>query len=246
MPLLYKLTLSYDGTAYFGWQKTKTGPSIQESLQKAIKRVSQEEVLPEGASRTDRGVHAMGQVASLSLQKEWDPRSLQRALNGVLPQNIRIRATELVPPGFHPTLDALEKEYRYRLSCGPVQDPIDRLYSWAFRPPLDLAKMEEAAQDFLGRHDFTAFANAKKENPICTIRRIEFCPLPENRLEIAIVGDRFLYKMARNIVGTLLYIGCGKLPKDAVLKIISSKDRKMAGVTAPAHGLVLYRVQYLE
>ncbi len=202
--------------------------------------------MPEGASRTDRGVHAMDQVASIALQKEWEPRALQRSLNAVLPRDIRVNTLELAPSGFHPTLDALEKEYRYSLSCGPVQDPIHRLYSWSFRPPLDIANMERAAQDFLGRHDFTAFANEKKENPICEIRRIEFYSLPDNRLEIAITGDRFLYKMARNIAGTLLYIGCGKLPKDAILKIISSKDRKRAAVTAPAHGLTLYRVLYLE
>jgi len=243
---VYKLTVSYDGTAYFGWQKTKTGPSIQESLQDVLKQISREEVLPEAASRTDRGVHAIGQVVSISLKKNWEIRSLQRALNAVLPQDIRIVALEPAPPGFHPTLHAKEKEYRYRLCLGAVQDPIHRLYSWAFRYALDLPKMEQGAQDFLGQRDFSAFANQGKPNSICALSRIEIASLPENRLEIRISGNRFLYKMARNIAGTLVYIGCGKLPKDAVSKILASKNRKMAGITAPAHGLALYRVNYLE
>jgi tRNA pseudouridine38-40 synthase len=296
----YKVTISYDGTSYFGWQKTKTGPSIQETLEKAIKRITQEEVLPEAASRTDRGVHATGQVISFSLTKEWEARSLERALNAVLPSDIRIARVEEAPSGFHPTLDAKEKEYRYSFCLAPVQDPIHRLYSWAFRYPLDLAKMERAAKDLLGCHDFSGFANITKENPICAIyctrpetwnfdraktariddrkrvhisnidpftivdssefsRRskskfqaecsisgIAISPLPEDRLEIAITGNRFLYKMARNLVGSLAYIGCGKLPEDAVSKILASKDRKTAGVTAPSHGLFLYRVDYHE
>ena len=146
---LYKATISYDGTAYFGWQKTKTGPSIQESLQIAIARVSQEDILPEGASRTDRGVHAAGQVAALSLKKKWEPQPLLRALNGVLPPDIRMVSIERAAPGFHPTLQAKKKEYRYSLCLGAVQDPVHRLYSWAFRYPLDLESMKQAAQDFL-------------------------------------------------------------------------------------------------
>lgn len=248
----YKLTLAYDGTAYFGWQKTKMGPSIQESLQNAVKQVAQEEVLPEGASRTDRGVHAMGQVASFHLAKTWEAKSLQRALNAVLPQDIRVISIEPAPIDFHPTLQAKEKEYRYRICYSAVQDPIHRLYSWAFRYPLNYPIMEEAAQAFIGRHDFSAFANRESDktrandNPFCTLSRINLISLPENQIEIAMVGDRFLYKMARNIAGTLIHIGCGKLPKDRIVKILASKDRKLAGVTAPAHGLALYRVSYLE
>lgn len=241
----YKITLSYDGTPYFGWQKTRMGPSIQETLQQAVLQIAGEKVLPEGASRTDRGVHAAAQVASIDLEKEWDPRSLQRALNAVLPREIRIGTVEQAENGFHPTLEAKEKEYRYRLCLG-VQDPIHRLYSWAFRFPLDLDRMRREAHYFLGAKDFSAFANEPKENPVCKIRSIEILPLEYERLEMAITGDRFLYKMMRNIVGTLLYVGCGKLPEGAVPSIFASKDRTRAGVTAPAHGLILYRVHYLE
>ena len=243
----YKLIISYDGTAYLGWQKTKMGPSIQESLQKAVQQISQEEIVPEGASRTDRGVHAIGQVALLPLKKKWEPRALQRALNAALPRDIRIHAIEISEPDFHPTLQAVEKEYHYSLCLSPVQDPIHRLYSWAFPYPLDIEKMNRAARDFLGERDFSSFANGENEkesNPVCSLNRITISPVAANRLQIAIAGNRFLYKMARNIVGTLIYVGSGKLPEDSIEKILASKDRKQAGITAPAHGLALYKVIY--
>jgi tRNA pseudouridine38-40 synthase len=245
MSRLYKLTLSYDGTSYFGWQKTKTGPSVQETLELAVRQVTQEEILPEGASRTDRGVHASGQVASIQLQRAWEPNALLRALNAVLPQDIRIQLIENASLEFHPTLNAIEKEYHYRLCMGDVQDPINRLYSWAFHYPLDIEKMIRASKDFLGMHDFSAFANEEKENPFCTISRIEIASLAFDRLQIAITGNRFLYKMARNIAGTLIYIGCGKIDEHAIPKIFESKDRKQAGISAPAHGLFLHKVRYL-
>jgi tRNA pseudouridine38-40 synthase len=232
---MLKATISYDGTRYFGWQKTITGPSIQEELQKAIARITGELVLPEAASRTDRGVHARGQVVQFALAKPPEP-SLLRSLNAVLPSDIRIR--ELTPHQFHPTLDAFGKEYHYRLSLGPVQDPTLRLYAWHFHAPLDLAKMERAAQELLGTHDFTAFANEEEKDPICTLHAITF----KDHLTIVIKGDRFLYKMVRNLIGALVYVGCGKLT--SLTPILQSRDRKKAGITAPAHGLHLHQVFY--
>ncbi len=306
---MYKLILSYDGSRYFGWQKTKMGPSIQEELQIAILQITKEKVLPEAASRTDRGVHAKGQVVSFDLyqnnlknrflaapypkddaslgtpaalalphnfdshsrlasrqwslapnqnseeppcqipdssgcfgmKKSWDPDALKRALNAILPECIRIHELEEISH-FHPTLDAKEKEYHYHICLG-IQMPMDRLYSWNFKYPLDLAKMEKASKKFLGTHDFSSFANEKKENPICSLSEIRIIP-DQNRLNLAIRGDRFLYKMARNIAGTLVYIGSGKLKEDSIPEIFASKTRALAGITAPAHGLVLYNVFY--
>ncbi|MBI5273102.1 MAG: tRNA pseudouridine(38-40) synthase TruA [Chlamydiia bacterium] len=240
----YKITLSYDGTPYFGWQKTKSGPSVQELLEKAVSQVTQEPQLPDGASRTDRGVHAEGQVASLCLQKEWDEIRLQKGLNACLPDTIRIHRVERAPLDFHPTLQAKEKEYHYHLCLGPVQSPLHFLYSWHVQRPLDLTRMVSASNYFLGRHDFSAFANADHPNPFCTINRIAISQLPEERLQIALCGDRFLYKMARTIVGTLVYVGCNKLPEEAIEKIFIEKDRTQAGVTAPPHGLSLFHVRY--
>ena len=235
---MFKATLTYDGTRYFGWQKTASGPSIQEEIEKAIARVTQERVLPEAASRTDRGVHATGQVVQFALEGEVDLPQLLRGLNAVLPPDIRV--LEIVPCNFHPTLDAIGKEYRYQLSLTPVQDPTIRLYSWHIPYPLHCANIELAAKDLLGSHDFSAFAGEPAKDPICTIESIVFkdgC--------FHIKGDRFLYKMVRNLVGTLVSVGCGKISPDAMPHILQSKDRKRAGVTAPAHGLHLHQVFYL-
>jgi tRNA pseudouridine38-40 synthase len=240
----YKSTLSYDGTRYFGWQKTKSGPTIQEELEKAVIKIGETAPLPEAASRTDRGVHAESQIVALALQKSWDLATLQKALNNALPLDIRILKIESVPVDFHPTLEAIEKEYHYYCCLKSVQRPIHRRHSWHFYYPIDLEKMEREALDFLGTHDFSSLSNALKENPFCTIHRIKIIPLPEDRLQISIVGDRFLYKMARNIAGTLLYIGCGKIAPHQIPSILHSRDRKQAGVAAPAHALFLHRIKY--
>jgi tRNA pseudouridine38-40 synthase len=241
---MYSLILAYDGTRYFGWQKTKTGPTVQEALARAIERVSQEKIMPEAASRTDRGVHAEGQSVAFTLKKQWEPERLRRALNAALPGDIRVRSVEAVPASFHPTLHAKGKEYHYRLCRGAVQEPHFRLYSWHFRFPLDLLLMKKAAASLLGAHDFSAFANEAKENPVCSLFSIDIAPLERERLQISFRGDRFLYKMARNLAGTLLYIGCGKLPPDCLPELLSSRDRKKGGVTAPPHALFLHRVEY--
>ncbi len=233
---MYKLILAYDGTRYFGWQKTITGPSIQEELQKAIARITGEHVLPEAASRTDRGVHAQGQVVQFALARPLEPQRLHRGLNAVLPSDIRILSLE--PHLFHPTLDALGKEYHYRLFLGPVPDPHTRLYAWHIPYPLDLAKMEQEAQQLLGTHDFTAFANEPEKDPLCTLESIAFT----DSLTIQIRGNRFLYKMARNIAGALVYIGSDKLT--SLSDTLASRDRKKGGITAPAHGLHLHQVFY--
>ena len=240
----FRAVISYDGTRYFGWQKTDTGPTIQASIALAITKASQEEILPEAASRTDRGVHAEGQVISFALQKKWDPYRLLRALNAHLPKDIRILLLKEASSDFHPTLQSRLKEYHYRISMSPFQEPFDRLYAWHFRWPLDLSLMEKAAKQLIGERDFSAFAGEKETNPICTLTEILFQKLDRERLQIVIQGDRFLYKMARTLVGTLLYIGSHKLDTDCLPSILSLKDRKKAGITAPAHGLFLHRVLY--
>ncbi len=140
---------------------------------------------------------------------------------------------------FHPTLDATRKEYHYKICSDPVQDPTLRLYSWHFRYPLDAAKMKRAAFDLTGTYDFTAFANEPEKNPICKVESIAF-----HGSYFAIKGDRFLYKMVRNLVGAIVYVGCGKLPPDSIPSILHSRDRKKGGITAPAHGLYLHQVFY--
>lgn len=229
---MYTALIAYDGTRFFGWQKTESGPSVQEELEKAIFQLTGEAVCPEAASRTDRGVHAEGQVVWFSIEKSFEPSRLLRALNAVLPHDIRVKKL------FFGDVEISGKEYHYKICLGDVQLPMKRLYSWHFHHPLDKDKIKEAAKALIGTHDFTALANEPEKNPICTVESIIFDEF------FRIRGDRFLYKMVRNLVGTLLYIGCGKLPPDSIPAILASKDRKQAGMTAPAHGLYLHQVFY--
>lgn len=236
---MYKAVISYDGTRYFGWQKTKTGPSIQEQIETALTRITGKQVPIEAASRTDRGVHATGQVIQFSLEAPLSTEKLKGALNAVLPDDIRV--FEISRKEFHPTLDAIKKEYRYKINRDAVQDPHERLYSWHVYQPLDFKKIDAAIPHLLGTHDFTSFSNRDaegEENPICTLERIHF---EKNIFQF--VGDRFLHKMVRNLVGTLIYIGSGRvaLPIEEILK---RKDRKLAGITAPSKGLYLHQVSY--
>jgi len=238
-----KIIFSYDGTRFFGWQKTKTGPAIQEELEKAIAQILGKPTPSEAASRTDRGVHAKGQVAQFRTDRNIDLRQFRRALNAILPQEISIQSIQFADDAFHPTLSASSKEYHYWICNCPVQFPMNRLYSWHVHQPLDLKSMQFAAQDFLGTHDFSAFTNERTNDAIRTIERISIFP-EAGRVRVEMLADRFLYKMARNIVGTLVWIGRQKLPKDSIPGIIASKMRKNAGITAPAHGLFLIEVFY--
>ena len=233
---MLKAKISYDGTSYFGWQKTKMGPSIQETLEKALYQVLRRPISVEAASRTDRGVHAEGQVIHFDAPLAY----LKKQLNCVLPHDIWIASLEEVAANFHATLQATGKEYTYSLCRSPSQLPIHRLYSWHFPHPLDLAKMRKGALHLLGTRDFSPFAGEKEENPICTLTHLSI-EEEGSRLKIVLRGDRFLYKMVRTLVGTLVYIGSGKLPADGIPEI---KNRTQAGMTAPAHGLFLSKVFY--
>lgn len=234
---MYKAVIAYDGTRYFGWQKTKSGPSIQEELEKAIRQITGETVLLEAASRTDRGVHAEGQVIQFALQKEKPSDKLLLGLNAVLPSDIRVQ--EIKPELFHPTLDATGKEYHYRICTQSAQDPTLRLYSWHFPRPLDKKAIARASVHLIGTHDFTALANEEEKDPLCTLTAIQF-----DGKKFKIEGNRFLYKMVRNLVGTLVYVGMGRIEEEAIPHILKSKDRKLAGMTAPAYGLYLHQVFY--
>ncbi len=227
----YALTVSYFGLPYYGWQKTKSGPSVQEELEKALSKILHEDILCEAASRTDRGVHANGQIVQFYTDKT-PPVLLQRALNGTLPKTIKVHEIKAVPLNFHPTLDAKCKTYHYTLCFGQDQDLFHRHTSWHYPHSLELEKMKLAAAMRIGTFDFTAYTTKPPKNPICTLSKIEFTLLGENRLQIAITGDRFLYKMARRLSGTLADIGAGKIGLEEI------------GVTAPSHGLSLYKIYY--
>jgi len=244
-----RLLVAYDGGGFLGWQKTRMGPSIEEELQSALEKILQEKIALQAASRTDAGVHAQGQVVNFFTKKELVCfERLKISLNGLLKKGIAVLHAEEAPESFHPTLDAQSKEYHYSVCYGQTQSPFHRHYSWHYPHCLDLASMRQAAAALIGNHDFSTFCKIGK-NSTCKdyIRKLEaisIADLSEQRLRIIMRGNRFLYRMARIIAGTLIYAGCGKIDLSAIKAILASKDRTLAGVTAPAHGLCLYSVNY--
>lgn len=240
-----RLLIAYDGAPFFGWQKTAMGPSIEETLQDVLEQILQEPVKLQAASRTDRGVHAEGQVVNFMTEK--DP-PLTISLNRLLPGSIKVLDVKVMPPTFHPTLDAKKKLYTYSICFGPTQLPVNRHYSWHIPDQLNLEQMRYAADYLIGEHDFSAFCNMHSNlnypHKRRTIESIEWTSLGSHRLMLAIRGNHFLYKMARTLVGTLVYVGRGKLAADAIPEILASKKRVQAGITAPAHGLTLKKIYF--
>lgn len=244
MPRNFKLIIAYEGTRFLGWQKTSMGPSVEAELEKALSQILQHPARLQAASRTDAGVHAEGQVINFFTEKKIPPERLQKSLNALLPKEISVLEVAPMPLSFHPTLDNRGKEYHYFACLGTSQLPFHRHFSWHFPYPVDIDAMKQAAKSLEGWYDFSAFTNEKQTDHIREIFKIEIFPLPVNRLKICVSGNRFLYKMVRNIAGTLLYVGCGKISPEEIGNILQSQDRTRAGVTAPAHGLVLKQVFY--
>lgn len=244
-----KLMIAYDGSSYKGWQKTPLGPSIESELEAVLSRILQQPLSLEAASRTDAGVHAEGQMVGVRLDEvRYPPDRLMVSANGLLPPDIRVIRAEQIDDGFHATLDAVGKEYHYHFCLGPHQLPKWRHTSWHCHEPLNREDMELGARWLLGSYDFSALCNQRKEQryqtTVRTLSRIEFFDLPEGRLRLEMEGSAFLFRMARNIAGTLYSIGRGKLSPEMMPDILTNGRRDRAGVTAPAHGLCLRRVDY--
>jgi tRNA pseudouridine38-40 synthase len=245
-----KLTIAYDGGNYFGWQKTTTGPSIEEALEQVLTKILQEPISLQAASRTDAGVHAHGQVVNFFTSKEPDLKRLLLSVNQLLSKDIVVHSLEEAPSTFHPTLDCVAKEYHYSICASPFQMPHHRCYSWHVPSLVEVGKMEEAAHLLKGEKNFKSLCNAKKNSRYsCHVRNVsvvEIIRLPEQRVLIKIIGDHFLYKMARNIAGLLTYVGRGKLEPGQIEFILASESRIQASMTAPAHGLSLHKVFYKQ
>jgi tRNA pseudouridine38-40 synthase len=246
----FKITLAYDGTAFVGWQRQAAGASIQGLLEEALARLDQAEVIVVGAGRTDACVHALGQVASFSLKRTIKGPDLVRSLNASLPDTVRVLAADLVPDTFHARYHARGKTYRYRLWNAEVLDPFERQYVWHLFSPLDRDAMAAAAALIEGRHDFAAFRAAggtarstdREVFSSCVIAGLpELC---SSLIVYEISGSGFLRHMVRNIVGTLVEIGRGRRPIEWMSEVLAGRDRKLAGPTAPARGLVLVSVKY--
>ncbi len=249
----FKLTIAYDGTGFSGWQIQPQRKTIQETLQQALFKISQEPVKVVGSGRTDAGVHALAQVASCTLQR-WraSATDLGRAINTQLPDTIVVREAVDAPDGFHAIRDAIGKRYRYQLQVGGARDVFEYRYRWLVNGSLDVEAMKQAASCFLGRHDFASFQAAGADAKKTTTREIRMCQLIEQRitesgeiyLSIEVEADGFLYNMVRNIVGTLVEVGRGKQTPEWIGDVIDACDRRAAGPTAPPHGLFLVRVDY--
>lgn len=224
------------------------GANIEASLQTVIEQILQHPVHLQAASRTDAGVHAKGQVVNFLTSKTFDLSQFTISVNSLLDKDIVVLQTSLMPTSFHPTLDSKGKEYRYYVCLGHTQLPHHRFYSWHVHYPLDFEAIRKTLPLFIGKHDFAAFCNVKKNahytNYIREIHSMELVELEDQRLCFQIRGNHFLYKMVRNIVGTLIDIGRGKIALNRISPIFESSCRPMAGVTAPPHGLFLQEVFY--
>ncbi|MEO8260438.1 MAG: tRNA pseudouridine(38-40) synthase TruA [Acidobacteriota bacterium] len=246
----FKITLAYDGTGFVGWQRQAAGTSIQGLLEEVLAKLDQRAVSVAGAGRTDAGVHALGQVASFTLQRSIRSEALVRALNGCLPEAIRVIAAECVADTFHARFAATGKTYRYRIWNARVASPFERAYTWHVVEPLDRRAMADAAVLLEGPHDFAAFkaaggATRSTEREVFSSRISAGLP-PGGPASIAyeIAGTGFLHHMVRTIVGTLVEIGRGRRPVEWMADVLAGRDRTRAGATAPAHGLALVEVAY--
>ncbi len=244
----YKILISYDGTNYSGWQIQPNGISIQQKLQETLKIVLKQDICVVGSGRTDAGAHALGQVAHFKTHTEIETRRLLHSLNGILPIDIRILNIEKVPLDFHARYSAKGKIYHYFLHLHPVQNPFNRLYSLHVLEKFDLEILRKCTSYFIGTHDFTAFANESHKgvaayDPVRNLKRLDVVPI-EDGVCLEFEADGFLYKMVRNITGTLLEAASGSRFPSSIPYIFASKDRRTAGKAAPAHGLFLVKVLY--
>jgi tRNA pseudouridine38-40 synthase len=245
----FKLTIAFDGTAYEGWQVQKTGTGVQEKVEAALAKLFPSHPRVHSSSRTDTGVHALGMVAHFEAARaecRMTARKLALALNAWLPEDVRVLSAARARPDFHARFHATGKQYRYFVWNHAAMNPLIRRTAWHVPRPLDHCAMRRAAPFFVGKHDFQSFAANPGYAKASTVRTLGRCELKQRGrlLTFVIEGDGFLYKMCRGIVGTLVQAGLGKFPADEVKRMLAKKDRRLGGMTAPAHGLVLWKVFY--
>jgi tRNA pseudouridine38-40 synthase len=259
-----KITLAYDGAEFYGWQVQPNLPTVQGALAHAFERVTGETVLPQGSGRTDAGVHALAQVASVRLESPIPARNLVIALNDVLPPSVRVNSVEVVPPSFHARHSAKAKTYRYRIYRGSICPPFLARYVYHDPYPMNEEALIRASEDVVGKHDFTSFAASDPDRSarlaetaerdfghgdggkVSNIRTLHSSQWARTREELiyTVRGDGFLHHMVRNLVGTFLLVGKGSLNIGDVPFIVEARNRSAAGPTAAACGLYLVSVEY--
>jgi len=243
-----KFIISYDGSSYFGWQRQPYQVSVQETVENTLSKILNQKITIQGAGRTDRGVHAKGQVALFEIQDRPNLDSLQKSLNSLLPKDIRVLNMEEVDASFHPRFSAKGKVYTYKIITDKIQDPFLRHTTYHHPYPLSLERLQEAIPLFLGTKDFSSFANCVGKNsvepsPIKTIYSIKL-EKTDDGFTLKFHGDGFLYKMVRNLTGALISYGESRLSLEELEEILKKKDNRHRLMQAPAKGLCLEKVLY--
>lgn len=249
-----KLTIAYDGTDFHGWQIQPGKPTIQGAITEVLRSIAQDSIMLCGAGRTDAGVHALGQVAHFRTRSELRPEEFRRALNALLPPEIRIFAAEEVGPDFHARWQAVAKTYRYRIYRGSVVPPADWRFVLHYPHALDVEEMRRAAASLCGTHDFASFAastgSEEDDRERTTVREIYSAGLAESaggeELHFIVRGKSFLRNMVRKMMGTLLDVGRGKLRANEMERLFELRDRSKSGPTVPPQGLCMMSVEYPE
>jgi tRNA pseudouridine38-40 synthase len=244
----HRLVVEYDGTDFEGWQRQPGARTVQGALEAAFLQVTGVAASVHGAGRTDAGVHAEGQVAHARVETRLAAEALRRALNGVLPRDVAVRALDVVPDAFHARRGARSKLYRYRLWTGATRSPLRERVSLWVRAPRDLAAMQGFAGTLVGRHDFASFqaSGSVARSTVRTLSRCEILGSWGGDVAIELEGDGFLRHMVRNVVGTLLEVGRGRLDPAGAAALLAARNRRLAGPTVPARGLCLVRVDYTD
>lgn len=239
------MVVAYDGTNYCGWQLQPNGITIEQCLNEALTHLLGEEIKVTGASRTDTGVHSLGNVCIFDTNTRMPAEKISYALNQRLPEDIVVQSSKEVAPDFHPRFSKSRKTYEYRILNRKMRMPTRRLDTYFFHYALDVDKMQKAASFLVGEHDFASFCAANAQTKT-TVRTIYSCTVSktEDIITIRVTGNGFLYNMVRIIAGTLIKVGNGDLSAEDIPSILEARDRSFAGPTAPAHGLTMIGLEY--
>jgi tRNA pseudouridine38-40 synthase len=242
----YAVTLEYDGTAFSGWQLQENAPTVQAALEAAVEKRFHEKRRAGGASRTDTGVHARGQVAVFDLAHPIPVAQIPAALNSALPPTVRVLKAKQVPLRWDPRQQSTQKTYAYIIFNRAIYSPLQHGRAWQIQAPLDIKIMQRAARYLVGKHDFSAFraSGCTAKHPIRTVKQLTLVRRRGPAITVRITADAFLYHMVRNIVGTLVHVGLGKMTAEHVKRVLASRRRALAGPTAPAEGLYLETIRF--